>query len=684
MIAYKMYSMGQATSYPLAVTPTVYDIKGNADTPHEYGAPPMVNWQDVINLMAQKSKSANLEDTFSAFRKESHRAGSYGDETLRDEVLKRFNLYGLKTWMDKQYVKIQDPPASGYNRFVFKRDAEQQPTGFLSYSANGTVTGTVVYGHYGTEENFLLLQNEMRINMSGKVVLLRASENTFAEKVANAAKFGASAVLIYADPSDYSFEENTQLFGHVHLGSGDPYTPAFPSFNHTQFPPIKSSGLPKILAQTITAKMANNILKQLGGQDTPSKWVCAHKLGDENDNITLEVNNVLVEKKINNVFGFLEGLVDPDRFVVIGAHRDAWGYGFSASTVGTSILVELARSISEMVKHDRVKLRRSILFASWSAGEYGNVGATEWLETHLATLNQKAIVFINLDDVIQGYGEFKVSASPLLHALIQKTLQEVSSPASTGSLYSVYGKGNWESNILEPLKINDTAYPFLAFSGIPSMSFRFRGQRRTYYAGTMLDTQENLSLITGRQLPELTQLAMQFAGTIALRLVHDHLLQMDLNKYNGVIREQVLDINTKVSNLKKIKPKLFSEALSVKWLITAMGSYRRAMDKLTTDIQRSDLDITEKCRILNDRIMSVERHFLSPYVSPRDQPYRHILLGNGPHTLTALSEHLEHLRTNDPKADIDLFHEQFSLATWTIQGCANALAGNIWSFEKEI
>lgn len=111
----------------------------------------------------------------------------------------------------------------------------------------GWLQGTVVYGHYGTEENFLLLQNEMRINMSGKVVLLRASENTFAEKVglctdvwredgkdvqvistvclsfffffclqvANAAKFGASAVLIYADPSDYSFEENTQLFGHV-------------------------------------------------------------------------------------------------------------------------------------------------------------------------------------------------------------------------------------------------------------------------------------------------------------------------------------------------------------------------------------------------------------------------------------------------------------------------------------
>ena len=42
-----------------------------------------------------------------------------------------------------------------------------------------------------------------------------------------------------------------------------------------------------------------------------------------------------------------------DRYVVIGAQRDAWGPGFAASTVGTSILVELARSISEMVENGK-------------------------------------------------------------------------------------------------------------------------------------------------------------------------------------------------------------------------------------------------------------------------------------------------------------------------------------------
>lgn len=42
-----------------------------------------------------------------------------------------------------------------------------------------------------------------------------------------------------------------------------------------------------------------------------------------------------------------------DRFLVIGAQRDAWGPGFAGSTVGTSVLIELARSISEMVKNGK-------------------------------------------------------------------------------------------------------------------------------------------------------------------------------------------------------------------------------------------------------------------------------------------------------------------------------------------
>lgn len=42
----------------------------------------------------------------------------------------------------------------------------------------------------------------------------------------------------------------------------------------------------------------------------PIQWNGFHKLGGENDIIRVEVNNVLTEKKISNVFGVIKGIVD--------------------------------------------------------------------------------------------------------------------------------------------------------------------------------------------------------------------------------------------------------------------------------------------------------------------------------------------------------------------------------------
>ncbi|XP_071346594.1 transferrin receptor protein 1-like [Trachinotus anak] len=651
--------------------------------PFEQPVAPLMDWDDVKKLLAEKLSAAKFEPVLSEFTSTSHQAGSPGDEDLANKVVKKLKEYGMNTWTDEHFVKVQDPPASGSNRVVFKNGKEERPNGFLSYSASGTVTGGAVYAHYGQERDLMLLQNK-NINLSGRVVLVRAGRISFAEKVANAAKLNASAVLIYADPTDYSIGDTTQLFGHVHMGSGDPYTPGFPSFNHTQFPPVQSSGLPTILAQTITTAMATNILRQLGGPTAPSEWGLYHKLGEDADVITVEVNNVLTEKRIHNVFGVIKGFVDADRYVVIGAQRDAWGPGFAASTVGTSDLVELARSISDMVKNDGFKPRRSIVFASWSAGEYGSVGATEWLEGYLSSLSMKAFSYVNLDGVVTGRSGFKVAGSPLMHSLIENTLQEVNFMKGQ-SLSSQFGRGNWESEMLEPLKLDNAAYPFLAFSGIPSVSFRFTSGNSDYqYFGTMLDTREKLNSATANQVPQLAVTSAQFAGHIALRLVHDHLLHMDLGKYEKVIRTHVAHINVKVKNVQRMKPQLLPKALTVQWLISAYGSYRRASRSLATEIQNSDLEDIEMCRIINDRIMTVERNFLSPYVSPQDSPFRHILLGSGPHTLTALSNHLEALRADNPEADADLFRNQFALATWTIQGCANSLTGDIWSLDNEV
>lgn len=55
----------------------------------------------------------------------------------------------------------------------------------------------------------------------------------------------------------------------------------------------------------------------------------------------------------------------------------------------------------------------------------------------------------------------------------------------------------------------------------------------------------------------------------------------------------------------QMQPQLLPKALTVKWLISASGSYSRASRSLAADIQNSDLEDIEMCRIINDRIMTV-------------------------------------------------------------------------------
>lgn len=46
----------------------------------------------------------------------------------------------------------------------------------------------------------------------------------------------------------------------------------------------------------------------------------------------------------------LSGRGSADRYVVLGAQRDAWGKGYTKATVGTSVLFELAKAVREMVE----------------------------------------------------------------------------------------------------------------------------------------------------------------------------------------------------------------------------------------------------------------------------------------------------------------------------------------------
>lgn len=658
------------TTIPETTMPETDDF---VEPPHT----PQLFWGDLKKMLSNELASTNFVEIIKNVSGYGVReAGSQKDETLGFFIKNRFQKYKLSdVWFDEHFVRLQVKGSSRNSVGILNTEsnvsyAVMNPDGYVAYSKVTTVTGRLVHANFGTEKDF----EKLNSSVNGSLVIVRAGKITFAEKVANAEKFNAIGVLIYMDQSRFTIvNADLALFGQAHMGTGDPYTTGFPSFNHTQFPPTPSSGLPNIPVQTISRMNAEKLFEHMEGE-CPSDWntdsTCKMR-SSENKHVKLTVNNVLKETRIFNIFGVIKGFDEPDRYVVVGAQRDSLTVGTAKSSVGTAILQELARILSRMVSQG-FKPSRSIVFASWSAGEFGAVGATEWLEGYFTSLHFKTFTYINLDKVILGSKNFKVSASPLLFSLIENIMRSVKNP-STG--LSLYRDSNW-INKVEKFSIDNAAYPFLAYSGIPAVSFSFTDDTDYPFLDTSMDSLVSLT----NQVPlleNMTRAAAEVAGQFIIKLTYDTELNLNYDMYNTKVLQFVRDMSQFRAVIKEM-------GLSLQWLYSARGDFFRATSRITTDYKTAEKTNKMVMRKLNDRVMKVEYSFLSPYVSPRDYPFRHIFWGSGPHTLTTLLENFTLRQKNSSFIDDTKLKEQLALATWTIQGAANSLSGDIWDIDNEL
>ncbi|XP_064409107.1 transferrin receptor protein 2 [Latimeria chalumnae] len=659
-------------------------------------------WAELKEMLQKYLSMEEIESTIKRISRKPHPPGSQVMETLALEVRDKFSQFKLDhTWTDSHYVTLQFPDRTNPNRlqFVDRQGQPQEnilledPDIFCPYSANGSVTGGLVYANYGRKQDFETLRKQ-GVKTEANLVIVRVGEISFAEKVSNAETFGAAGVLIYPDPADIPQDPrglglpgNTALYGHVHFASGDPFTPGFPSFNHTQFPAIQSSGLPKIPAHPISANAATKLLSQLNGPKAPERWngrlpYLGYRLGanfsNPNVQVKLDVYNKMAPTMIHNVFGSIDGQQEPDQYVIIGAQRDSLGPGAAQSGVGTAILLELAHVFSNMVQNG-FEPRRSILFISWDAGEFGSVGATEWLEGYMTMLHLKAIAYFSLDKAVLGDDRFYAQTSPLLVALIEKIIQQVDNPK--GSSQSIYDfvkilNSRWEEEVVKDISMESSAYTFTAFGGVPAAHFHFAEDARMYpFLNTQLDTYENLNEILHGRLQDVAKTIAMVVGQMVIRLTHDHLLPLDYSRYSEVLLQYIARLNKYASQLK-------ARGLTLQWIYSARGDYHRAAEKLKTAISNSDEKDDALTRLYNVKIMRAEFCFLSQYVSATEYPFRHILHGHGDHTLHALLDYLALLDTDPARFDEVFFRRQLALLTWTLQGSANALSGDVWNIDN--
>ena len=93
----------------------------------------------------------------------------------------------------------------------------------------------------------------------------------------------------------------------------------------------------------------------------------------------IDTHNILQHTENSNVMGYIRGEIEPDRYVMLGNHRDAWGFGAIDPSSGTANLIEVARVLGAKLRSGW-RPRRTIVFLSWGAEEFALTGSREFVE----------------------------------------------------------------------------------------------------------------------------------------------------------------------------------------------------------------------------------------------------------------------------------------------------------------
>ncbi|XP_071486514.1 putative N-acetylated-alpha-linked acidic dipeptidase [Diadema antillarum] len=337
------------------------------------------------------------------------------------------------------------------------------PAPYSAYSATGDVMGDIMYVNYGREEDYEYIINELdpSANFTGKIVLSRIGGAGRSTKVAAAQKYGAVAMLVYADPGDYSVPPDVGLpypdgrflpdtavqVGSINKYKGDPLTLGYPAkeFAHRRL--LNETDLPKIPVQPISFRDALTLLSAMAGPSPKEDWRgglnSTYPVGPGFNapyagmKTRVVVNSVSGLYWTYNTVGIIRGEIEPDRYVLIGNHRDAWVLGSVDPTSGTACLMEISR-VFGMLKKEGWRPRRTLMFLSFGSEEFGMIGSIEWTEEFNRILADRAVAYLNLDIAVLDNFYFRASATPHLRPVVYEATSKVEDPDPSDTRRTVY------------------------------------------------------------------------------------------------------------------------------------------------------------------------------------------------------------------------------------------------------
>ena len=689
------------------------------------------------NTDAQKKLEANFDNQLSAKRigeniklmsSVPHHIGSVGGKFVAEEIAKQFKAAGWDTKIVTYQLLFPTPitrvlEMKGATNFkallkepALKEDAtsgqaDQLPT-YNCWSADGDVNAELVFVNYGLPEDYETLA-KYGIDVKGKIVIAKYGRSWRGIKPKVAQEHGAIGCLIYSDPQDdgygagdvYPAGPFKNKYG-VQRGSimdmviypGDPSTPNYasvdgaPRVDHND-----AENLLKIPVLPISYSDAAPLLQDMAGPVAPKSWrgglPFTYHIGPSKSKVHLKLDFDWKLRPAHNVIAMIQGSQYPDQWVIRGNHHDAWVNGANDPVSGTAAELEEAQAIGALVKSGW-KPKRTLVYCAWDAEEEGLMGSVEWVEEHAASLQAKAVAYINSDG--NGRGFLGAEGSHAFTGLITDISKSIQDPQTGVTIFERQRASRATEAATTSAKkeiLNSTTYPlgamgsgsdyssFIQHVGVPSLNIGFGGENEGGEYHSIYDSYDHYSKYKDPGFAYGVTLA-QTAGRAALRLSEADALPFDFTALHKTVKGYINELMNNVEQMRE-KAKVENELVNTKAYAVAadpteglklptivadvpyidFASILNALTRLEKSAQqveqiKANAD-AQKLAAINAKIYAAEQSLLMTNGLPRRPWYKHSLYapgfytGYGVKTIPGVREAIEQKDWSETRTQIE-------------------------------
>jgi N-acetylated-alpha-linked acidic dipeptidase len=638
--------------------------------------------------------------------KETHVAGTPAQATTRDYVIAQMKKWGIETevrsydvWMphptsvqaarvspQPKTFSLAEPPVAG--------DPSSSLPQYLTvngYSGQGDVTAEVVYVNYGLIEDYAQLDS-MGVSVKGKIAIARYGRSFRGIKAREAERHGAVGLFIYSDPQDDGFvagdvypagpmrNANGVQRGSILNIDGDPSTPGYGSTKNAQRLTPDQMEISHIPVVPISYGNAAELLKFLNGPSAGRGWQGGlsfhYHVGPGPVKARVAVKDDRATKPLKPIFdtfGYVRGTEFPDELVIVGGHRDGWGPGTADNVSGTVSILEAARAVAEEMKAG-LHPKRTIVFATWDAEEWGLIGSTEYVEDDSLRLMRNAVAYFNQDVAAQG-PHFGGGGSPSLRAMLRDVARTVPDPSGAGSVYSVWRHASALADTAEPAMGDPGGGSdfagFYNHLGIPILEWGFSGPAGVYHS-----QYDDYNWMTkfGDPKFEYHATAARLGTAMLLRVANADVLPYDYVEFARTMRRYLPAIDHAVAEHHWTAP--------TKGLVTALDRFEHeaAAFKTTRDSALAASPSSATLKRTNQALMQVERALTRPQGLKTRPWFRNLIYvadennGYANMVLPSVNEAIRAGNADLTRAEIEDLATRFGTATTAIANARAALS----------